>query len=447
MPLRADNLSNLIKLFVALFAAAFFLATPILLYASLLPLLIVLFGLLIDHPKDVKITRMGLKKNAWVDEELDISLSVQIDDGIGTVTVFNELPQIFKVTHGSNFKVFWKGIGKKSFTFSCRIKLTRRGVFSIPGTRWESRHPLGLKQPRFGSYVAPFELSVRPKILSLRRIREKSTRSPFPIPLRSVAKTGASSTDFRDIREYVYGDPLKAINWKATARLSADIIDHPLVNEYEKEGQQTVWIMLNVSKSLEVGSSIENVFEHVVRAANAISSYFLNRGYRLGAYLYNNRSELFYPATGKEQLYKLNKAFTQLRTFPNNEGLERAVERCKRFILEYDPLCIIITCLHRDLGYKEIEEEDRAQEIVDGMKKLITIRKGRRRRLPIMLIDIIPYDLVTQKRDFDQNAAAILYLKTRAMVRTLQAMKISVLEWNPKREGLNTVLLRQMRRQ
>lgn len=60
--LRTNNLSKLIGLFVVLFATAFFLATPILLYASLIPLLTMLFGLLIDHPKDVKITRVGLKK-------------------------------------------------------------------------------------------------------------------------------------------------------------------------------------------------------------------------------------------------------------------------------------------------------------------------------------------------------------------------------------------------
>lgn len=337
---------------------------------------------------------------------------------------------------GNNFKVFWKGIGEKTFTFSYRIKFTKRGSFTIPETMWESRHPLGLRQTRHGSCGAPFELSVRPKILNLRRIREKYTRTPFPIPLRSIAKIGASSTDFREIREYVFGDPLKSINWKATARLSSGIRAHPLVNEYEKEGQQTVWMMLNASQDLEAGSSIENVFEYVVTAANAISSYFLNRGYRFGVYVYNNRNEFFYPTTGKKQLYKLNKTFTRLRTFPNQEGLEKAVEKCKRFILEYDPLCVIVTCLHRDLP----------EDVMEGVKKLIAIRKGRRQKLPIMLVDVVPYDLITLKREFDENAAVALYLRNRPLVRKLRAMGISVLEWNPKIGGLSTVLLKQVKR-
>jgi len=83
-----------------------------------------------------------------------------------------------------------------------------------------------------------------------------------PFPINDMAKIGVATTDFREIRNYVYGDPIKNINWKATARSSSPEM-WPLTNEYEVEGKKTVWLFLDTAGELEIGTNINNAFDIV----------------------------------------------------------------------------------------------------------------------------------------------------------------------------------------
>lgn len=429
------NASNLIGFFALLFLTSFFSANPILLCASLIPLFTFLLGILIENPKDVKITRSGLRTSVWVGEVLDVILHVKIGDGVGIITITDEVPSIFALVEGNNFKVFWKGRGEKFLTFSYKIRCSKRGSFVIPPVKWESRHPLALKETIYGECGEPFELTVRPRIFNVRKIRGRYTTSIFPISPRSVMKIGPSSTDFREIRSYVVGDPVKSINWKATARRLTMLHQMPLVNEYEKEGRQTVWIFLNASRDLEIGSNIENPFEYGIIVAMTLIHYFLSRGYRLGMYIYNNRNEMFYPETGMKQVYKLLRRLSSLEAYSGKERLKEAIELNKKFILRYHPLCIIITCLNKE----------EPEEFLQGVNRLISLMRGRRRKPPIVVINILMEDVISRGRTYDERSKIILYLMSRPLVKALRTAGASVLEWNPRRDAFGTVLLRQVR--
>ena len=427
---------KIVGLFASLFATSFVFANPILLYASFVPLFTLLVSILMDNPKNIKITRSGLKPFAWVGENLDISLHVKVEDGLGIVTIIDEIPSMFALIGGRNFKVFWKGRGSKSFTFSYKVRCTKRGSFTIPPVKWESRHVLGLVETRYGQCGELTELTVRPRIYNVRRLRGRYTTSIFPIPLRSVVKIGPSSTDFREIRNYRVGDPVKIINWKATARRLASYRQMPLVNEYEREGRQTVWIMLNASKRVETGSSIENTFEYEIVAAVTLLYYFLARGYRLGMYIYNNGRESFYPETGMKQVYKLVKRLSRLEAFDEVENLNEVVEKNRKFIMQYDPLCIIITCL---------DKED-PEGLMKGIKRLITLRRGRSRKPPILVVSILPQDMLSSGGAYDENSKMLLYLRNQPNVKALRKTGVSVLQWNPRRENFSSVLLREVKK-
>jgi len=433
--LLTKEASNLIGLFVLFFIASFFLANSILLCVSLIPLFTFLLGILVDAPKNVKITRSGLRTSVWVGEVLEITLHVEIEDGIGVVTIIDDVPSVFSLVEGNNLKVLWKGRKKKSLTFSYKVRCSKRGSFVIPPVKWESRHVLALKETVYGESGDPFELTVKPRIYNVRRLRGRYTTSIFPVPLRSIVKIGPASTDFKDIRDYTPGDPVKFINWKATARRLTAPHNVPLVNEYEKEGRQTVWIFLNASKKLEVGSNIENPFEYGIIAAVTLLYYFLSRGYRLGMYIYNNRNELFYPETGMKQVFKLMKKLINLEACSGKERLNEAIELNKRFILRYNPLCIIVTCLNK---------ED-PEEMLQAVNRLISLRKGKRRKPPILVVNILPEDMLSRGGTYDEHSKVILHLMSRPLVKALRAAGVSVLEWNPRKESFATKLLRQVK--
>ena len=92
-----------------------------------------------------------------------------------------------------------------------------------------------------------------------------------------LAHTGASTDEFKEIRQYQPGDSFKRINWKASARM-ATLGNLPLVNELEPETRRAVWIFLDVANHMDVGVPLANPLESTVEAAGTLAQYYLSRG-------------------------------------------------------------------------------------------------------------------------------------------------------------------------
>ena len=112
-----------------------------------------------------------------------------------------------------------------------------------------------------------------------------------------------SGLDFADLREYVPGDDVRAIDWNVTART-----DIPHVREYLEEREATAWFLLDLSPSLDFGSADgERVKRSVLIDAVATFARILaRRGNRVGAILYADRIErTIVPRTGRDQVLRL----------------------------------------------------------------------------------------------------------------------------------------------
>jgi uncharacterized protein (DUF58 family) len=88
--------------------------------------------------------------------------------------------------------------------------------------------------------------------------------------------------DLADLREYQLHDDVRHIDWNVTARLQ-----HPYVREFTEDRELTAWFLLDVSGSVDFGST---------RSKRAVSSEFVavlarlltRHGNRVGAMLYGS---------------------------------------------------------------------------------------------------------------------------------------------------------------
>ena len=427
--------TKFIALFFGLLLAGLFFGNMVVLVMSLVPLSLLLAGLLTEPPRHINIRAGEIKSLIWLGDVVEISREVTVSDGFGIVTLFQELPPHFSLVEGNNLQVSWKSWGPRTFTFAFKVRCAKRGHYVLPPVKWEARHALSLTQTHHGTLGEPVELLVQPRILNLRRIRGVAGIATSPFPVIDIAKIGVATTDFREIRDYVRGDPVKNINWKATARQAAQGKLWPLVNEYEVEGKKSVWIFLDAASYLEVGTDIENSFEYCLEAANGVVYYFTDRGYRVGMYIYNDGDRLFYPDTGKKQFLRISRELINLNTTPRFDELPKAIEKCRRYLLGYNPLCIIVTRL--DTRYND--------DVVRGVTKLHLLRGRRRRKLPVMVISVAGYNIIPRLNEYDDNSALMLQLQTRPQTLQLRRLGASLLEWNPRRENFSTALLRQVK--
>jgi uncharacterized protein (DUF58 family) len=423
-----------ITIFIFSLLIGLILGNRIIIAMSLLPVSFILGGIILESPGDVLIQKTWDSSRIWVGDIIEIRYEVTVNKGFGPVFLLQELPAHFALIEGNNFQIFWKGWHPRNFTFSYKICCTKRGIYNFLPVKWESNQVLKLTQPHQGESGEPIEIQVHPKILNIRRVRNLKGISSVPIPVNDMAKIGVATTDFREIRNYVYGDPIKNINWKATARSSSPEM-WPLTNEYEVEGKKTVWLFLDTARELEIGTNINNAFEYCIEAANAITYYYINQGYRVGMYVFNGGGELLYPDAGKKQFLKISRHLLDLRTGTRNDEFLSAIEKSRQYILGHTPLCVIITGL----------DSKHANSITAGVKQLHQMLGRGRRRLPIMIVNIAGYNIMPTHREYDENACALLNLKTRPTIQQLRRSGASVLDWSTFKESFGTALIKQMR--
>lgn len=389
-------------------------------------------GVVITSPR-VQVGDIELPPSARIDEIVDVEIAGKVTGGPGSVVLWAEVPEPFQLVEGSNYNVVAKEFKEKSFRFAYKIRCTKCGNYTL-AVGYETRHGFGLRQAQV-SMKEGGELKVLPKIPKIRRMRlpVRVTRKVYPS--ESIAKIGPLSTDFREIRSYVHGDPFKSINWKASARAAGRGKALPMVNEYEREGKLSILIFLDANPELRIGTSFENALEHGIQAAYTISYHLLSKGYNVGMYIYNHRGKPVYFDTGRKQFIRISE--TLLRLTPRrvglqvswDEGLSAAVQRSRKYLLTQASGIIIITHANkRNQG-----------DLLDGLRRMLLYK--RRRQHNILLLNVLPYDLIPKHNNWEKFAGEMLEVTSRSLSDHLRDLGLTVLDWNPEEGSMEAILL------
>jgi len=411
--------------FFTLLLAAIFFGNAILLYLSIVPLLVAVLAVAFDPPSDVKLERKVDKLSAWVDGTVDMSVKITATKGLGIITVADTLPEHFELVEGSNFRVFWKGFGKLSEEMHYRVKCTKRGVYAVGPAKCECRHVSSFMQTKMSVGEGTVELVVRQKPLGIRRLRDPRVVSRIPMPLGSTSKIGMMTTDFKEIREYTMGDSYRHINWKATARSAGPVGNLPLVNEFEREGKKVVWVFLDGSSSMSMGTNVENVFEYALQAVQGLSQFYLARNCHIGLYVFDNEGMCLYPDTGRRQEYRILKTTLGLDVSETRESLAKAVKKCRGHLVGTNPFSIIIT----KVGSRNLPE------LLDGIKELKKYSKAAGKMPQILVLHVSGFGIAA-KGYLENSSAVLLDLRNQAALRALRRSGVFVTSWDPTSQSL-----------
>jgi len=95
---------------------------------------------------------------------------------------------------------------------------------------------------------------------------------------------------FSEVREYQYGDDIRAIDWNVTARTGA-----PFVKVYEEERELTVVLVVDVSASGDFGSLERMKGELAVELSAVLGFSAVKNDDKIGLILFSDRIEKFVP--------------------------------------------------------------------------------------------------------------------------------------------------------
>ncbi len=95
---------------------------------------------------------------------------------------------------------------------------------------------------------------------------------------------------FSEVRDYQYGDEIRAIDWNVTARYNS-----PFVKIFEEERALTVMVMIDVSASLYYGSGNHSKIEKAVEFLATIGFSALANNDKTGAIFFTDEVECYIP--------------------------------------------------------------------------------------------------------------------------------------------------------
>lgn len=95
---------------------------------------------------------------------------------------------------------------------------------------------------------------------------------------------------FSEVREYQFGDDVRDIDWNVTARFH-----HPYVKVFEEERELTVMLLIDVSGSLDFGTTLQMKKDLATQIAATIAFSAIQNNDKIGIIFFSDRIEKYIP--------------------------------------------------------------------------------------------------------------------------------------------------------
>lgn len=118
---------------------------------------------------------------------------------------------------------------------------------------------------------------------------------------------------FSEVREYMPGDDVKAIDWNVTARFS-----HPFVKVYEEERELTVILLVDISSSSLFGLNEKSKRELITEVAAVLAFAANTNNDKVGVIFFSDRVDKYIPPKkGKSHVLRIIRDLIALEAKPN----------------------------------------------------------------------------------------------------------------------------------
>ena len=330
--------------------------------------------------------------------EVPARLVLESETAVDRLDVYVRFPEGLRLTAPSNPLSVSLRAGERR-----EIELTldayRYGGHVLGPTYVRARDPLGFVAWETAHATRP-QLRVYPRTEVLRRVLRPRETQVFSG--NEVARLKSEGIEFADMRQFAPGDPLKRVNWRASARR-----DELWVNESHPERNTDVILFVDSFAEARVGG--EGTLDLAVRATAALADAYGRRRDRVGLIGYGGILRWLVPGTGIVQLYRIVDALLDTEIILSYYWKE--IDLIPRRVLPPNALVIALSPLldPRSVG------------------ALLDLRA---RGFDLVVIDVspIPYAPRPELR-LDALAFDIWTLRRDALRHRLQHAGVAVTEW------------------
>jgi uncharacterized protein (DUF58 family) len=269
---------------IVLFVVSFFY-TPLLLIPEILwYVILALFG--IDYGILFLLSKSPVAKRITADRFSNGDDNKVVLEVINTMQfevnmeIIDELPIQFQKRDWVLYRHFKAGEQKE---IAYTLRPTERGEYHFGNILLYVKTLLGLLMRRH-NIAAETMVPVYPSYIQLRKYQLLSqTTIQSEHGNKRMRKIG-HSMEFEQIKEYVSGDDIRTINWKATARKSS-----LMINNYTDEKSQQVYCIIDKGRLMKMPFNNLSLLDYAINSTLVLSNVCLRKQDKVGLITFSNK--------------------------------------------------------------------------------------------------------------------------------------------------------------
>jgi len=267
--------------------------------AGLVMLIFVVLSSFLDvWMPSVQIRRETTSDNIFENGDLSVKFIVKNKGlGIGFVEIYDQLPPQARITKGSNYTLLYmKPWQEVSFEYS--LKLPLRGHYHLGPVKMRVKDAFDLfYNERIEESIHSFSVFPEIEVLEEQIIKSRAPKLlSGAMPLNVIG----AGTEFYSLREFVPGDSLRSVNWKALAKKGK-----MMVNETVREDVMDVILLLDAREVSAVGGGKDTPLEMSCRAAATYAKQLLDERNNVALMIYGESIERIDLDRGEHHLFKI----------------------------------------------------------------------------------------------------------------------------------------------
>lgn len=197
--------------------------------------------------------------------------------------------------------------------YSYNLRPTKRGVYHFGAMNIFVGSFFGLVERRY-EFLAHQYVAVYPSFIEMHKYELLAASNRLTdYGVKKIRKIG-QSTEFDNIKHYVFGDDPRTINYKASARTN-----QLMVNTYQEEKSQSVYCLIDKGRTMEMPFNGMTLLDYAINSSLMVCSTAINKSDKAGLITFSSQIDEVLAADKKqgqknkilEMLYKQQTNFQE----------------------------------------------------------------------------------------------------------------------------------------
>lgn len=165
--------------------------------------------------------------------------------------------------------------------------------------------------------------------------------------------------EFEDVREYQPGDEIRTIDWHVTARMR-----HPYVKTFREERELTVFLVVDLSASMQFGSHTQRKRDLIAEIGAALAFSALKNNDKVGLILFTDQIEKYLvPKKGVRHVLRVIRDLLAFEPVSRGTNLNAALSFLGN-VQRRSSICFLISDFMADINLKKLAVTARQHDLI-----------------------------------------------------------------------------------